>query len=67
MIARPSRTRILAAAALAFAAAALAFAVVALGGCPAETGDPAATSSEWTDLSDFVAEFLRSALAAWAL
>lgn len=60
MIAKPSRTRIL-------AAAALALAVVALGGCPAETSDPAATSSEWADLTDFIAEFLRSALAAWAL
>ena len=60
MIAKPSQTRIL-------AAVALTFAVMALGGCPPETGDPAATSSEWADLTDFVAEFLRSALAAWAL
>ncbi|QOJ15234.1 MAG: hypothetical protein HRU75_11565 [Planctomycetia bacterium] len=60
MIAKPSQTRIL-------AALALAFAVMALGGCPTETGDPAAPSSEWADLSDFIAEFVRSALAAWAL
>ncbi|GMU84499.1 MAG: hypothetical protein AMXMBFR47_43680 [Planctomycetota bacterium] len=60
MIAKLSETRTL-------AAAALAFAVMSLGGCPTETGEPAATSSEWADLSDFIAEFLRSALAAWAL
>ena len=60
MIAQLSRTRIL-------AEAALALAVVALGGCPAETSDPAATSSEKAELTDFIAEFLRSAMAAWAL
>lgn len=60
MIARLSQTRIL-------SAAALTFTVMALGGCPTETGAPAATSSEWADLTDFIAEFLRSALAAWAL
>lgn len=60
MIAKLSQTRIL-------AAAAFTFAVMALGGCPPETDDPAATSSEWSDLTDFIAEFLRSALAAWAL
>lgn len=60
MIAKLSRTRTL-------AAAALTFAVLVLGGCPAVTSGPAAPSSEWADLTDFIAEFLRSALAASAL
>jgi hypothetical protein len=59
MIKRPLRTRIL--------AAAPALAVVALGGCPAEISDPTATANGLADLTEFIAEFLRSALAAWAL
>lgn len=49
------------------AAAAFAFAVAAHGGCSVEMSDSTATSSGLVNLTELIAEFLRSAVAAWVL